>query len=197
MKSSVVGRFGRTGLILPAALLAAGLALSGCGDARKALGWEKAPPDEFRIVNRAPLSLPPDYALRPPQPGAPRPQDPAIPDVARQTVLGTSSVQGALAVSSADASPGEAALLAKIGANRSDPRIRELVDREASTLAEADRTFLDRVTFWRKPEEPGTVVDPEREAQRLRENAALGKPATEGDTPTIRRRKKGALEGIF
>jgi hypothetical protein len=41
------------------------------------------------------------------------------------------------------------------------------------------------------------VVDPQAEAQRLRENQALGKPVTDGDTPIIRRRKKGALEGIF
>src|SRR3546814_5174685 len=31
-------------------------------------------PDEFRVVSRAPLTLPPDYNLRPPEPGAPRPQ---------------------------------------------------------------------------------------------------------------------------
>jgi Protein of unknown function (DUF3035) len=72
-----------------------------------------------------------------------------------------------------------------------------MVDRESVALAEADRTFLDRIVFWRKPDEPGTVVDPQREAQRLRENQALGRSVTDGDTPIIRRRKKGALEGIF
>lgn len=195
MNPFTVGRPGRRA-IAPCMVLLAGLALSGCSDARKALGMEKSTPDEFKIVNRAPLSLPPDYALRPPQPGASRPQEQGTPEQARQAVLGAGGTQARPAVPAA-ASAGEAAFLAKVGTSRSDPRIREMVDRESVALAEADRTFLDRLVFWRKPDAPGTVVDPQREAQRLRENQALGRSATEGDTPTIRRRKKGALEGIF
>lgn len=175
-------------------LMVAGLAVSACGDTRKALGFDKAPPDEFRIVNRAPLSLPPDYALRPPAPGASRPQEQTSPDQARQVVFGSTQARPAVP---AGASASEAAFLAKVGAPRSDPRIRETVDRESAALADADRTFLDRIVFWRKPEDPGTVVDPQREAQRLRENQALGRSPSDGDTPIIRRRQKGALEGIF
>ena len=117
-----------------------------------------------------------------------------MPEQARQTVFGSTQPRAAV---SDGASPSEAALLAKIGATRSDPRIRETVDRESAALIDADRTFLDRIVFWRKPDEPGTVVDPQREAQRLRENQALGRSVSEGDTPIIRRRRKGALEGIF
>lgn len=182
-------------LLAPCLVLLAGLGLSACSDTRKALGYDKAPPDEFRIVSRAPLSLPPDYALRPPQPGASRPQDQTSQQQARQALLGnTPAVRPA---APEGASPGEAAILAKVGAPSTDPRIRELVDRESTALAEADRTFFDRLVFWQKPAEPGSVVDPQREAQRLRENQALGRSVTDGDTPTIRRRNKGALEGIF
>ncbi|HEX2113081.1 MAG TPA: DUF3035 domain-containing protein [Alphaproteobacteria bacterium] len=194
MKPCIAGR--RPVALAPCLVLLASLALSGCGDARKALGFEKAPPDEFRIVSRAPLSLPPDYALRPPQPGAARPQEQTSPQQARQALLGAGGAPVRPAAPEG-ASPGEAALLAKVGTPRTDPRIRELVDRESTALAEADRTFFDRLVFWQKPPEPGTVVDPQREAQRLRENQALGRAATEGETPTIRRRRKGALEGIF
>jgi len=63
------------------------LALSGCGETRRALGYDKTPPDEFTVVSRAPLSQPPDYALRPPDPGAPRPQDGGVRDQARQVLL--------------------------------------------------------------------------------------------------------------
>src|SRR3546814_8005136 len=57
-------------------LIVAGLALavSACGGFRDSLGLTKQSPDEFRVVSRAPLTLPPDYNLRPPEPGAPRPQ---------------------------------------------------------------------------------------------------------------------------
>ena len=51
------------------------LVLSACQDAKRALGYEKMPPDEFQVVQRAPLSMPPDFSLRPPQPGATRPQE--------------------------------------------------------------------------------------------------------------------------
>ena len=52
----------------------ASLTLSGCSDARRALGYDKSAPDEFAVVSRAPLSQPPDLTLRPPTPGAVRPQ---------------------------------------------------------------------------------------------------------------------------
>ncbi len=194
MNPPSVGRPGR--LALTAIMLLGGLATSGCGDARKAMGFDKSTPDEFKIVNRAPLSLPPDYALRPPQPGASRPQEQTVPEQARQVLIGSSGTP-ARPAAPPGASAGEAALLAKAGATRADPRIREMVDRDSVAVAEADRTFLDRIVFWKKPDPPGTVVDPQAEAQRLRENQALGRPVTDGDTPIIRRRKKGALEGIF
>jgi hypothetical protein len=185
-----------------AALLAvlAAVSLSACDDARRLLGKDKAPPDEFKIVSRAPLSLPPDYALRPPQPGAPRPQETSTGEAARNALLAGSGVTPAPRTpvdSAAPPSPGESALLAAAGASRSDPTIREVVDRESLQLVEADQTLLDKLIFWRKPDEPGTVVDPQRESQRLRENAAMGRPAGEGDTPSIKRRKRAPLEGLF
>ena len=40
----------------------AGFALGGCSDFRKAIGEEKSSPDEFEVVVRPPLSLPPRSA---------------------------------------------------------------------------------------------------------------------------------------
>jgi hypothetical protein len=45
------------------ALLLTGIA--GCSDFRKAIGKEKSTPDEFQVVVRPPLSLPPGFADRP------------------------------------------------------------------------------------------------------------------------------------
>lgn len=187
------------------AVLAAGLALAlgGCDDTRKILGMDKTVPDEFRIVSRAPLTMPPDYALRPPQPGAVRPQEGTTRDAARSSLLEAGGARGAngdlAAVGgvSAPVSPGEEALLKQAGGNRADPGIRARLDRESAQLADADSYLLDRLIFWRRPEASGDIVDAPREAQRLRENAALGKPANAGDTPTIQRRQRGLLEGLF
>ena len=62
-----------TNRVLPRLLLApliSFLALSGCSDAKEQLGLTRSAPDEFAVVKRAPLAMPPDYTLRPPRPGA-------------------------------------------------------------------------------------------------------------------------------
>lgn len=179
---------------LSRALLTAGLAvfaLSGCTDAKRALGFEKKPPDEFAVVSRAPLSIPPDFKLRPPQPGATRPQEGSVREQARETLIGRA------APAAGQGSAGVESLLAKAGTAQADPDIRLKVDRETSALAKEDVSFTDRIIFWREPEKPGTVVDAQKEAKRLREAQALGRAPTDGETPVIQRRKKGILEGIF
>lgn len=182
------------------------LAVAGCSDARRTLGLERIPPDEFTVVSRAPLSIPPEFNLRPPRPGAPRPQEGTVRDQAAAAVFGagTEASSGAASAdfqlgsaSATTVSPGEAALLAQAGAEQANPEIRQIVDRESTALAVADRTFIDRLIFWQDQPPPGTVVDARLESQRLRENAALGQPVTEGETPIIVRKKRAPLEGLF
>lgn len=171
------------------------LTLSGCGNnVRQALGFTKRSPDEFQVVAQAPLSLPPDYNLRAPEPGAPRPQAGTAEDQARAALTENSSLAS---TGSADQTPGEVALLAKAGANDIDPEVRAMIDAETAAQVERDQTLIERLVFWRSPEPYGAVVDPVKETERLRQNAAEGKPITEGETPTIYRRRKGLLEGIF
>jgi hypothetical protein len=185
------------------------LSLSACGNARKTLGLEKKAPDEFAVVARAPLALPPDFALRPPEPGKERPQENNPTDQARNVVLGNSAASSAGFTvggfgnsgfgsnSPAQLSPGQQSLLQAAGADKAAPDIRQTVNRESSALAEESKSFTDSLVFWRDADPTGTVVDAEKEAQRIRNNQALGSPVTEGETPQIERREKGMLEGIF
>jgi hypothetical protein len=74
-------------LLGPAAFCwAAMLLLPGCSDLRRSIGLEKTSPDEFAVESRAPLTMPPDFELRPPQPGAPRPQEKSSGQQARQVI---------------------------------------------------------------------------------------------------------------
>ena len=41
------------------------IGLTGCSDFRRAVGKEKSTPDEFKVVVRPPLSLPPGFSDRP------------------------------------------------------------------------------------------------------------------------------------
>lgn len=46
-------------------ILAVTALLGACSGMKKTLGIEKEAPDEFMVMSRAPLSLPPEYNLRP------------------------------------------------------------------------------------------------------------------------------------
>ncbi len=94
-------------------------------------------------------------------------------------------------------SPGERALLARAGDGAADPNIRQIINRETDLFNDQNSDFMETLVFWRDEPPPGVVIDAEGEARRLRENAALGKPATEGQSPTIERRKKALFEGLF
>lgn len=184
------------GIGIAAAAALCAVSLSGCEQAREAIGMNKQSPDEFAVVTRAPLTLPPDYGLRPPKPGAPRPQEGTVKDSARSVLIPGS---GKVASKAADEglTKGETVLLAKAGATNADPSIRGKIDRESSILATENDSFTDRLIFWQKREPAGTVVDPTKESQRLQENAGLGKSSTTGATPRIERKPKGWLEGLI
>jgi hypothetical protein len=177
-------------------ILVAAAAMSGCEATKQAVGLGKNPPDEFQVVAQPPLSLPPDYDLPPPTPGAPRPQE-GTPSVTAQNALLANSTTGATTDTPSTESSGEQALLQTAGATGADPNIRTTVNQEAAAETAASQTLLDHLIFWREPEPAGTIVDPTAEQQRLQQNAALGQPITTGSTPTIKRRKKALLEGIF
>jgi hypothetical protein len=69
-------------------LLAAATAatlLSGCGTGNL---FNRDRPDEFAVQRQAPLVVPPDFALTPPQPGAPRPTDQSSQQQALEALFG-------------------------------------------------------------------------------------------------------------
>ena len=81
-----VRRADRGVAVASAVCLAASSLVAGCGDFKKTIGLEPTLPDEFAVESRAPLTLPPDFDLRPPSPGAPRPQEKASNQQAKQAI---------------------------------------------------------------------------------------------------------------
>jgi hypothetical protein len=176
-----------------ALLAVCAVALLGCSreELQRDFGLTRDAPDEFTVTTRAPLTIPPDFALRPPRPGAPRPQEQSTGQAGEATLV----PQAALGQGSADASPGQEALLAAAGPPAPSD-IRRKVDEEAAHEA-SDRSLTDKLMFWRKPPPPGVVVDPQKEAQRLREDAALGQSPVTGETPIIQNKPKTILDVLF
>jgi len=177
-------------LIAPASIL---VLLAGCGDTSlsRTFGLVRDTPDEFTVVTRAPLSMPPDYSLRPPQPGAPRPQE--LSDRAQaESALAPEALLGG---TRAGVSPGQAALIRDAGGGAPSD-IRQRVDQEAR-LSTGDDGFIDKLLYWRKGDSQKAVVDPALEAKRLQQNSALGQSPVTGDTPIIRDKKTGWFQSLF
>lgn len=156
---------------------AAAMAVSagGCTNGmRKALGVEKVAPDEFKVVTQAPLVIPPDFNLRPPEPGEARAQDMAPSSAARSALLGPefttpmSAGERALVVQAAEASGGV------------ERDIRTQVDLEGADLSKKSPGFADRVMFWSDnsaktgPGGEPAAVDSQAEADRLAGAASTG-----------------------
>ena len=170
-----------------------GLSLAACSgdELTRTFGLTRDAPDEFQVTTRAPLSMPPDFTLRPPRPGATRPQE----MTQRQQAEATLTPDAVLAQPSAAITPGQQALVDAAG--RPAPAdIRNRVDNEAA-LDSPSRPLTDRLMFWRSPPPPGTQVDAQRESARLRQNAALGQSPEVGETPIIQRKRQGLFSGIF
>ena len=172
-------------------VLAAATLLGGCESANKAFSGGKIAPDEFVVYSRPPLSLPPEYNLRPPQPGAARPQRVPPSTQAQAAILGKSAESVVQTPEKMQGSPGIQALLQQTGSLRAEPSIRNTINKETSVLAEEDRRFVDKLIFWvDNPPDPSTVVDAEKEQKRILGTQALGKPINEGETPAVKRKRK-------
>jgi hypothetical protein len=185
----------------PAALIAlTAFALGGCSAFENLGGAKKVSPDEFKIVSHSPLTMPPNAELRPPRPGEPRPQEVTPADQAKEALSPTLAGRVQARVSGqAPSTPGNAseqALVAKASAGGVDPNIRGVVNKDTKTLADSNKSFIDSLIFWQDKQPGGTIIDPTKEQQRIRDAQASGQPSA-APTPTIERRQRGLLEGIF
>ena len=110
-------------IVLIASAIALTASLSACGKS----GYDRARPDEFAVARQAPLVIPPDFALVPPAPGAPRPQDSSPSAQAVEALFGGSAAR----------SPGENAALDAAGRTSADAGAR-------STAGSPDTNVVDK-----------------------------------------------------
>jgi Protein of unknown function (DUF3035) len=127
-----------------AAVLTVSASLLGCQSIREATGVAKLAPDEFTVLTKAPLILPPDYNLRPPQPGAAARNQPDPDDQARAALFEDPAMLSAQL--GTNYSDGEKLLLTKANALTVDPMIRQEVNAD-SGQDDQGPAFTQKVLF--------------------------------------------------
>jgi hypothetical protein len=115
-------------------LLIAAAGLSACANNRGIMG-RQAGPDALAVARAAPLVVPPDFALRPPAPGTPRPQEADSSTLALQAMFG----------GPAERSPAERANLGAAGIQRVDQGIRSTAGDPTTTVVDKGATTRDIV----------------------------------------------------
>jgi hypothetical protein len=149
------------------------------------VGASKTTPDEFRIVTQAPLTLPPDYNLRPPRPGEPRPYELEPDAEARAALFGDEMGQSA--------STGERSLVTAAGAGAVDPNIRDTIDFEAQGVVRRNENFVNRVlAFGGSSAQPTAPLNAEEEARRLEEEESIRR--TTGGGQVVIERDRGGFK---
>jgi len=207
------------------ALIISASALTACSSStvKDTLGLERSAPDEFRVVSRPPLSVPPEFTLRPPtNANAPLNQasasdqaksllvggqaagaTPADTSVAKSPVAATSTAVAKAAVvsvpkeNSAKASSAEAQFLKDAGADRADPKVRDVIVEEQFAKQEQ----VEECSWWqlmcKSPEKKDPVVDAKKESDRIKNDADAGKPVSGDDAQVTKTRDTGVLGSIF
>ena len=163
------------------------LAMPACTTLAKASGARKTTPNEFNILTKAPLVVPPEYNLRPPAGGQARLEEGYSSKVAREALIGN--------IDDAEPSRGEVVLMSKAGVGRADPEVRLTINGQNS-VEHKSGAFTDRVIFWRDGravDAQGNPLNADTEAQRLESiNSATG-----GGKVTISKRPTGSkLPGL-
>ena len=115
------------------------IVLTGCGsELAKVLGTDKLPPDEFTILTKPNLIIPPEYNLRPPAEGEVRPT-PQQPSRELQALLFNNSN------SADDFSQSEINLMTGADVAESVPNIKEVLDSEMRDVEEVNENLKTQI----------------------------------------------------
>src|ERR1043166_6877788 len=142
LREQAMSSKGRVRLILHLAAVG-GLLLTtpGCESIRSAAGLTKEPPDEFAVVTKAPLIIPPDFNLKPPKPGA-APLNQVSPTQSAEAALYSDDPNVVAGSITGNYSQAEKVLLAQSGAANADDGIRQQIaaDNRKMPTAAASRS---------------------------------------------------------
>lgn len=192
------------------------LAACSSGSVKDTLGLNRAAPDEFRVVSRPPLSVPPEFNLRPPAAPGEVMNPQAADKQAESLLLGTPRENGnvftlqpgnadtavvpvvAAPVGKSPRETPESTFLERAGADAANPSIRQALEQDRATAmqpVEEEESWWETLSVLPPKKDP--MVDAKKEAERIRQNKDEDKPITEGETPEVKGRDTGVLGRIL
>lgn len=192
---------------MAAAVLGA-LCVSACDGStvKDTLGLYRSAPDEYTVVSRPPLSVPPQFGLQPPS-NSSRLGRTSASTQAESLVMGGTVSEGAAVRSDAvtiikkgapvGVSKAESVFLRNAGAEQADPMVREKLAEEyyERVTQEESKGWLDSLDMLSRDKDP--LVNAKKEAERIQKNEDAGKPVTEGETPEVRSGDHGVLGDLL
>lgn len=150
------------------------ISLSACGgDVKETLGLKRNAPDEFAVERRPRLDVPPEFKIRPPSADGSSLRESSIRDELREDIIASDD--------SVPVGTAESLLLSKIDAENADANIRRTL---ADEYGDDTPGFFERIESLRDDSKSQTLVDAEKERERITANKKEGKPITEGEVET-------------
>lgn len=146
--------------------------LSACSDFRKAIGTEKSSPDEFQVVVRPSLVLPPNFSSRPTA---------ATGAQTAATVASDAQAQASVLLGARETGASDYSDIFAFDKIVED--VRSKVDEETAGI-KFERRLPIQVLFGGLPD-VGPVIDKMAEDRRIRRNRLENRSLSHGATPAI------------
>ena len=161
--------------------------LYGCGGVKEKIGLIKKAPDEFQVYEKKPLSVPPNFELRPPSEGEVLDNEDD-----KKNIIFTDEENTDERLSLSDE-----VLLIEIGENETKENIRKIINDENS-IEVVDKSVIDKIldfesVFDVEADERSEEIDPTKERERIEKLKKAGQIIKSSNEATIIE-KEGSLD---
>ncbi|MDB2415237.1 DUF3035 domain-containing protein [Rickettsiales bacterium] len=181
------------------AISAAALVVGCSGEIKDQLGLSRNVPNEFEVVPNAPLSMPPDFALRAPVKKSESSEVANIAYQTKQSLLGYNS-KGDERLRKTKSSA-EKAFLAKLDLGDADDNVRELLiqDEIEAEKAQEKKEWYNKIREYtgKSDKNADPIVDATKERERIIEQKTAGNEVTGDDAHVAEGSEGGFLNKVF
>ena len=161
--------------------------LYGCGGVKEKIGLIKKAPDEFQVYESKPLSIPPNFELRPPLEGAIVDDE----DEKKNIIFADQNK------ADENLTLSDEILLIAVGEKETKINIRKIINDENS-IEVLDKSIIDKIldfdsVFETKNNEQSGEIDPSKEKERIEKLKKEGK-IVKGSNDSVIMEKEGSLD---